>query len=298
MKALVTGGTGFVGSELLKALGSGRCLTRDVDKAKLILGPSIECFSWDPLAGPPPNEAFEDVEVVFHLMGESIGEGRWNAAKKERIRTSRIDATRNLVAGLKALQKPPRVLVAASAVGLYGDRGDDELDESSPPGSDFLADLCVEWEEAARKASELGIRVVHMRSGIVLGHGGPLPKMLLPFKLFAGGPLGNGRQWMPWIHLADTVGLMLFVAGNDEISGPVGSVAPGAVTNARFSRTLGKVLHRPAFMPAPEFMLRLVIGEFAGVLFDSQKVMPRAALAAGYSFKYPDLEGALTQILK
>jgi len=297
MKALLTGGTGFIGRHIIEKLDRAVVLTRSPGKASALLGSRAECIAWHPEAGPPPPKAFDGVDVVFHLLGDSVGEGRWTAAKKKRIRDSRVVGTRNLVAGMRALTERPKVLVSASAVGYYGSRGDEPLDETSPPGDGFLARVCVEWEAEAHAAQELGVRVACVRTGIVLGAGGgALGKMALPFKLGAGGPVGNGRQWMPWIHIDDAVGLYLMAAGREEVSGPIAGVAPEPVTNAQFSRMLGRVLRRPAFMPAPAFMLRIVIGEFTDALLSSQKVHPRIAHEAGYVFEYPALERALRTI--
>lgn len=297
MKALLTGGTGFIGRHLVERLDKPVVLTRSVEKARSILGEKAACAAWQPSKEPAPARAFEGVDVVLHLLGDSVGEGRWSSAKKKRIRDSRVLGTRNLVAGLRALASRPKVLVSASAVGFYGDRGDEPLDETSAPGGDFLAKVCVEWEAEARAAEELGMRVVCMRTGIALGgDGGALGKMALPFKLGAGGPVGSGKQWMPWIHIDDLVGLYLLAAQRSDLAGPVAGVAPEAVTNAQFSRTLGRVLRRPAFMPAPGFMLRIVIGEFTDALLSSQKVHPRMAHKAGYEFRYPALERALREI--
>jgi uncharacterized protein (TIGR01777 family) len=189
------------------------------------------------------------------------------------------------------------VLASASAVGYYGDRGEEELTETSRPASDFLADVCVEWEREALAAEKLGVRVVTLRTGIVLGEGGALAKMLTPFKLGAGGPLGNGRQWMPWIHVADMARLYLHAAASEGIRGPMNAVAPNPVRNSEFTKALGRALHRPAFMPAPYIGLRIVFGEFAKVLFASQRVIPKVALDTGFSFEYPEIAGALQEIL-
>jgi hypothetical protein len=269
-------------------------LSRDPERARLVLGAGVEPFRWGPEAGPPPPEAFREVEAVFHLAGEPIAEGRWTAARKERLRESRVRGTRNLVAAMESLGERPRVLVSASAVGFYGDRGDEVLDESAPPGSDFLAALCRDWEAEAGRARALGIRVVTPRTGIVLDRtGGALARMLTPFKLGLGGRLGSGRQWMPWIHLDDLVGLLLHAAAKDEVRGAMNAVGPAPVTNREFTRTLGSVLKRPAIFPVPNFALRLAFGEMASVLLGSQRVAPRVAEKTGYQFRYTSLEKAL-----
>jgi len=300
MKPLVTGATGFVGHRLLARLQQPLVLSRNAEKAQKDLAAfQVRAFAWEPMEGPPPAVAFESVDTIFHLAGDPVAEGRWTDQKKARIRDSRIIGTRNLVAGLRNLAVKPQTLVCASAVGYYGSRGDEELDETASPGSDFLAEVCVGWEREAARARELGIRVVSIRTGIVLGTGGgALAKMLTPFKLGIGSPLGNGRQYMPWVHIDDLVELMLLAAGNANLSGPVNGVAPHPVTNREFTKTLGHVLGRPTFMPAvPPIALKVLIGEFGQVLLDSQRAVPRAALNAGFAFRFPKLEPALREIL-
>ncbi|MFM7206946.1 MAG: TIGR01777 family oxidoreductase [Planctomycetaceae bacterium] len=299
MKALVTGGTGMVGRRLLTLLDGPTVLSRDAERASRSLGRAAgRVVGWDPLAGPAPAEAFEGVDAVIHLAGESVAERRWSAAQKARIRDSRVIGTRNLVEGIRRAGSKPAVLVSASAVGYYGNRGDEELTEAASPGHDFLADVCIAWEREAAAAEALGVRVVTARTGVVLGAGGgALAKMLTPFKLGAGGPLGNGRQWMPWIHVDDLARLYVHAAGHASIRGPMNSVAPHPVRNAEFTKALGRQLRRPAFMPAPYIGLRLLFGEFAQVLFDSQRVIPAVALETGFAFQYPEIADALRQIL-
>jgi len=299
MKTLVTGGTGMVGPRLLRMLDQPVVLSRNPERAREKVGHLAgRIIRWDPMAGPPPAEAFAGVEAVFHLAGESVAEGRWTAAQKARIRDSRVVGTRNLVQGIAQVSDRPRVLVSASAVGYYGDRGEEELTESASPGHDFLADVCVAWEQEALAAEKLGVRVVTERTGIVLGAGGgALAKMLTPFKLGAGGPLGNGRQWMPWVHVSDLARLYLHAAEHESIRGPMNAVAPHPVRNSEFTKALGRQLRRPAFMPAPYLGLRLLFGEFAQVLFASQRVVPQVALDTGFTFQYPDIAAALKEIL-
>jgi hypothetical protein len=299
MKTLVTGGTGMVGPRLLRMLDQPVILSRNPERAREKVGHLAgRIIRWDPMAGPPPAEAFAGVEAVFHLAGESVAEGRWTAAQKARIRDSRVVGTRNLVQGIAQVSDRPRVLVSASAVGYYGDRGEEELTESASPGRDFLADVCVAWEKVALAAEKLGVRVVTERTGIVLGAGGgALAKMLTPFKLGAGGPLGNGRQWMPWVHVSDLARLYLHAAEHESIRGPMNAVAPHPVRNSEFTKALGRQLRRPAFMPAPYLGLRLLFGEFAQVLFASQRVVPQVALDTGFTFQYPDIAAALKEIL-
>ncbi len=298
MQALVTGGTGFVGRQLLGLLDRPTVLSRDVGRAQRALGSAAgRVIGWDPLAGPPPAEAFAGVDVVFHLAGESVAEGRWTTAQKARIRDSRVIGTRNLVAGIASAESRPRALVSASAVGYYGDRGEEELTEASAPGHDFLAEVCQAWEREALAADSLGLRVVLARTGIVLGQGGALAKMLTPFRLGAGGPLGNGKQWMPWIHVADLARLYLHAADTSTIRGPMNAVGPHPVRNSEFTKALGRAVHRPAFMPAPYLALRLAFGEFAQVLFASQRVIPQVAAESGFRFEYPKIDQALAAIL-
>lgn len=299
MKALVTGATGFVGPRLLRLLDAPVILSRSADRARTVLGTLAgPIYRWDPQQGPPPAQAFEGVDVVLHLAGESVAEGRWTAAQKAKIRDSRVIGTRHLVQGMAQAAVKPRVLVSSSAVGFYGDRGDEELTEAAAPGHDFLADVCVEWEREACAAEQQGVRVVTARTGIVLGAGGgALAKMLPPFRLGGGGPLGSGRQWMPWIHVADLARLYVHAAETQSLSGPMNAVAPNPVRNSEFTKALAGQLHRPAFLPAPYFGLRLLFGEFASVLFASQRVIPRAALDSGFVFQYPELAAALRDIL-
>jgi len=297
MKTLLTGATGLIGKELVGRLEGALVLSRDPEQARRRL-PGVQAHAWAPEAGPPPVGAFDGVEVVFNLAGEPVGEGRWTEERKRRIRDSRVLGTRNLVAGLAGLESRPRVLVSASAVGYYGDRGDEALDEASPPGRNFLADVCVQWEREARAAERLGIRVVCVRTGIVLARGGgALTRMLTPFRLGAGGRLGDGRQWMPWIHLDDEIGILLHAMKDDRVKGPINAVAPQPVTNAEFTRELGQVLHRPTFLSVPRTALRLAFGEMSGLLTASQRVLPKEAERSGYCFRHPELAGALAAAL-
>ncbi|MGD8396207.1 MAG: TIGR01777 family oxidoreductase [Candidatus Eiseniibacteriota bacterium] len=298
MHALITGGTGFVGSRLARDLQFPVVLSRGPERVRRRLGDDAAAFAWQPEDEPAPAAAFDDVDVVYHLAGEPLGDARWDAEKKARIQSSRVLGTRNLIRGLAQLQRRPRVLVAASAVGYYGDAGDRELDESAPPGDSFLAGVCRDWEHEASQAAELGIRVVHLRTGIVLGRdGGALARMLPVFRLGLGGKLGDGRQWMPWIHVGDLVELMKFVATHEGVSGPVNAVAPELVTNAGFTRTLGRVLRRPTVLTVPAFALRALFGELADSLLISQRVVPGAAEAAGFQWVFSRLEPALERAL-
>lgn len=299
MRALVTGATGFVGPHLLRRLDRSVVLSRDADRARRSLARfNVEAFAWDTLAGPPPLEAFEGIDTVFHLAGDPVAEGRWTAAKKRMILDSRQLGTRYLVEALRQLPTRPRVLVSASAVGYYGDRGDEILDESSSSGHDFLADVCVAWEREALAATELGIRVVCVRIGIVLGaEGGAVKKLIFPFRMGLGGPLGSGRQWMPWIHVDDLAGVFVHAAQKENLSGPVNGSAPNPVTNKQFTKSLARALNRPAFLPVPYYALRLGIGPFAKVLFDSQRAVPKAICGSGYQFQYPEIDSALREVV-
>ncbi len=293
LQMLVTGATGLIGRALLDRLGQAVVLTRDPERAKQSLA-AAKAHAWLPEAGPPPLDALDGVDVVFNLAGEPIAEGRWTSDKKRRIRDSRVLGTRNLVAGLAALESRPRVLVSASAVGYYGDRGDDELSESSAAGRGFLADVCAEWEREAMAAETLGVRVVRVRIGIVLAKGGgALARMLPAFRLGAGGKLGDGSQWMPWVHLDDVVGILLHASQDGRIQGAVNAVGPRPVTNAAFTRALARAAHRPAFLTVPKLALRLAFGEMGEILTDSQRVLPTVAEQTGYAFKYADLGAAL-----
>jgi uncharacterized protein (TIGR01777 family) len=294
MRALITGATGFIGRRLFSELGRPVVLSRHPARARASLGSNAEIFGWDPEAAPPPKESLRNVDVIFHLAGESVGEGRWTPERKQLIRQSRVLGTHHLVDAIASVDPRPRVLVCASAVGYYGDRGDEQLDETSPPGSDFLAEVCQAWEAEAARARGLGLRVVSVRTGLVLGSsGGALVRMLPPFKLGVGGRLGSGRQWMPWVHLDDLAGIYIHAAEKSDLDGPLNGVAPAPVTNAEFTKTLASVLKRPSIFPVPEFALRLALGEFASVLLASQRVFPRVAERTGFRFRYTVLGDAL-----
>ncbi len=299
MKLLITGATGLVGKALCRSLKDDEhsivALSRTPDPARVPQADAI--FAWQPAAGLPPVAAFAGVDGVIHLAGESVAARRWNDEHKRRIRDSRVLGTRHLVAGMQSLAAPPRIFISASAAGFYGDRGDEVLNENAPPGRGFLSDVCAEWEREAQRAAELGARVALLRIGVVLSHeGGALERMLPIFKLGLAGRLGSGRQWFPWVHLADVVGLIRHVLKH-PVSGPVNVAAPGIVTNAEFTDSLARALHRPAFFAAPAFGLKLALGEMAAVVLASQRVVPQVALNAGYSFRYPDLNSALTELI-
>jgi uncharacterized protein (TIGR01777 family) len=249
------------------------------------------------MKGPPLDDALRDADAMVHLAGEPVAQ-RWNDEVKRRIRESRVTGTRNLVEGIARLTRKPAVLISASATGYYGSRGDSLLDETSAPGAGFLAEVCVEWEREAFAAKALGVRVATVRTGLVLDpRGGALEKLLPPFRLGVGGRLGDGRQWTPWIHVDDLVGIYAF-ALTSAASGPLNGTAPDPVTNAEFTRALAKALHRPAIFPVPKPALKILFGEMADMLFDSQRVLPKQTEAAGFQFRYPRLEPALAQLLR
>lgn len=289
----MTGATGLIGRRLIPHLAEPVVLSRDPKLARATLA-GVRAHPWTPEVGPPPADAFDGIDVVVHLAGEPVAGGRWTVERKRRIRDSRLLGTRHLVAALANLPCRPRVLVSASAVGYYGDRGDETLDETAPAGQGFLAELTVEWEREALAAEELGLRVVCVRTGIALSRdGGALPKMLPVFCAGLGGKLGHGRQWMPWIHIDDEIGLLLHAMNEPRLRGAVNAVGPHPVTNATFTRSLAQVLRRPAIFPVPKLALRVALGEMSQLLTASQRVMPSQAEQTGYHFLYPELEGAL-----
>ena len=291
-RILITGGTGFVGTRLRQMIvdrgGKVVVATRHPANQPVMAGVEYVTMPTD-LSG---------FDAVVNLAGEPVLGKRWSDAVKAEIRGSRIDGTRKLVDAIKASATKPKVLVNASAIGVYGDQGERLLPESAKAGGDFLAEVCTAWEREAERASELGVRVVKLRIGIVLGAGGALKQMLPPFKLGLGGPIGSGAHWMSWIHIDDLCGLILHALRDETVSGPVNGVAPGACTNKEFSKALGRALSRPAIFPVPPFMLKLMFGSgAASVLIGSQRCVPERALKSGYAFKYADVDRALRAIL-
>jgi uncharacterized protein (TIGR01777 family) len=296
MKPLVIGASGFIGQALLQHLDNPVVAGRNLNKLKSLF-PSLEARQWDTFSAPNP-EFFKDIDVVFHLAGESVAGKRWNSEIKKRIYESRVVSTRSLVKAIAALKEKPSTLVCASAVGYYGDRGREELKESSPAGSGFLADVCLDWEAAAQEAEKHGVRVVCVRIPVVLGNGGGALEQMVPlFKMGLGGRLSSGRQFMPWIHLDDLAKTFLFAAEQPDISGPLNAVAPQIIDNNEFTKALASSLKRWAIFPAPGFMLKLILGEFASVLLASQRVIPRVLQRAGFEYGYPNLEEALSDLL-
>jgi uncharacterized protein (TIGR01777 family) len=298
MKITLTGGSGFIGRRLLKTLaGNGHTVHILSRHAGTNLPPGVKLSVWDAMKGEPPAEALEGAEAVIHLAGEPVAQ-KWSAEAKQKIRDSRVLGTERLIHAISTISRRPAVLVSASAIGIYGSRGDEVLTESAAPGSGFLAELCQEWEKQADLAESLGLRVVKVRTGIVLDkNGGALAKMLPAFRSFAGGRMGSGKQWMSWIHLQDLVGLFRYAVEN-PVQGVLNGTAPAPVTNAEFTRSLAAAVHRPALIPVPEIALQALFGEMSGLLTGSQRVLPKAAQAAGFAFQYPELGAALENLLK
>jgi hypothetical protein len=287
----MTGASGLIGRPLAAALRARgdevTVLSRDPQRG----------ITWDPLSDPAPPEALSGRDAVIHLAAENLAQ-RWTAKAKRLIRDSRVIGTEHLLAGIAAASPRPRILVSASAVGYYGDRGDEPLDETAAAGDDWPAELCVDWEAAAAAGTELGLRVCMLRTGVVLSSdGGALAKMLPPFRAGVGGPVAGGRQYMSWISLDDVVGLYLAALDNDGYRGPVNATAPDPVTNAEFSKALGHALHRPAIAPVPKAAVRLLFGEMSQIVTGGQRVLPQRAIALGYEFQHPELDGALEAAL-
>jgi uncharacterized protein (TIGR01777 family) len=298
MRVAVTGATGTIGSALVRELRERGdevvALTRGPDRARERLGGDVDARAWpDPKASPPPPDALAGVDGVVHLLGEPVAQ-RWSDDARREIRDSRVLGTRNLVAGLRAADPRPGVLVSQSASGWYGPRGDEPVEESEPAGDDFLAEVVVAWEAEARRAEELGVRVVLARTGVVLSEGGgALEKMLPPFKLGVGGPVAGGRQYVPWVYVDDVVGALLFALDTGAASGPINVGAPEPATNQELSRALGRVLRRPAFMPVPGFAVKVLYGDMASIVTTGVRMVPRRLEELGYAFRRPDLEDAL-----
>lgn len=299
MRVAVTGATGTIGSEVVRALqergDSVVALSRDPDRARERLGPDVDARPWaDPKSEPAPADALAGCDGVVNLLGEPVDQ-RWSEAARREIRDSRVLGTRNLVEGLRAADPRPRVLVSQSASGWYGPHGDEPVDESAPAATDdFLAGVVVDWEHESRKAEDLGVRVATTRTGVVLAEGGgALAKMLPPFRMGVGGPVAGGHQYVPWVHVDDVAGAMLFALDTAGASGPINIAAPEPVTNRELSKALGRVLHRPAVMPVPGFALRLLYGEMATIVTTGVRMVPGRLRELGYAWKRPDLEDAL-----
>ena len=301
MKVIVSGGSGLIGRSLVAGLAAdghrATVLSRAPDRLR-DLPASVTAAAWDAKSAAALTPLVAGADAVVHLAGEGIADGRWSAERKRRIRDSRVDSSAAVAAAIAAAEPRPSVLLQASAVGFYGPRGAEELTEQSASGDDFLAEICRQWEEASAAVEDLGVRRALLRTGVVLAReGGALPKMLLPFRLFAGGPVGSGRQYMPWIHLADEVGAIRFLLDSETASGPFNLTAPEPLTNKQFGRILGRVLRRPSFMPAPAFALELALGEMSKLLLEGQRALPHRLEEAGYRFRFPDLEAALRDLV-
>jgi hypothetical protein len=299
MNTLVTGGTGFIGRRLVAALrargNAVTVLSRDAVRARSLLGDQVECLDWDPAQAEGPWEkALARADGVVNLAGEPVLARHWNDAVKTRIRESRVQGTRHLVEAMARAGARPRVLVNASGVDYYGDTGDTAVDEGAPPGDTFLARVCVAWEAEAQRAAALGVREVRLRTGVVLGEaGGALAQMERAFRLFVGGAVGGGRQWLPWIHLDDVVGVILRALDDEAVTGPVNVVAPEPVRMLALAREVGRALRRPSWAPVPAFALRIVLGEAASVLVQSKRVLPGVLRRLGFAYRYTDLAEAL-----
>jgi len=301
MRTLITGGTGLIGRALARSLiKDGHeviVLSRNPERARdLPAGTRVE--RWDGRTIEGWGHFADGADAIVNLAGENLAAGRWTAERKRRIRESRLNAGEAVVQAVRAAEHRPRVVIQSSAVGYYGPRGNEEVTEETPPGHDFLSEICVAWEASTTPVEGMGVRRVIIRTGVVLSTaGGALPRMLLPFKLFVGGPLGSGRQWFPWIHIADEVATIRFLIENEAASGPFNLTAPNPVTNAEFSRVLGRALGRPAIVPTPAIALRLLFGEMATVLLEGQRAVPRRLLELGFSFGFPEVAAALRDLL-
>lgn len=299
MRVVLTGGTGFIGRALAAELaGAGHevVITGRTPERAAGLPRGVSAVAWDAVAAPALVPILEGAGAIVNLVGESIG-ARWTRARKQRIRDSRVRSTRAVAEACAAAAARPRVFLQGSAVGLYGPRGDEALGEDSAPGTGFLAEVCREWEAAGESVEALGMRRVVLRSGIVLARrGGALPRMALPFRLFAGGPVGSGEQWVSWIHLDDEVAAIRFLLGEEAASGAFNLASPQPLTNRDFSHELGRALGRPSFARAPGFALRLVLGEMAEMILTGQRAVPQRLLEAGYTFRFPAAAGALADV--
>jgi len=299
-RVALTGATGLIGPQLLEALRAGGAevtvLTRDPKRAREQLG-EVEAVHWDLMSEAAPREALAGRDAVVHLAGEPVAQ-RWSAKVKQAIHQSRVVGTRNLLEGIRAADPRPGFLLSSSAIGYYGAHGEEPLDEDAPPGGDFLARVCVDWEAEAARAGELGLRVAHVRTGVVLDRsGGALAKMLPPFRLGVGGPVAGGRQYISWIHTEDLVGIMASSLEDERWSGPINATAPEPVRNRDFSRVLGRVLKRPSLLPVPRLALALLYGEMAEIVTTGARVVPAKSLVLGYQFRHPQLEAALRSAL-
>ncbi len=302
MRVFVTGGTGLIGRHLAAELEAGGhsvvVLTRNAAAARDLLPATISLVEGDPNVRGPWQEAISSADAVVSLAGEPIFGRRWTKARKEMIRASRVNSTENVVEAMAHFAPGAKTLISGSGIGYYGFHEDEEICEGSAPGADFLAQVGVEWEAAACKAKEAGIRVVLLRTGVVLAReGGALKQMTLPFRLHLGGRIGSGSKWISWIHIEDLVGVIVFALDSEGVEGPINGTAPHPVTNREFAKVLGSVLGRKSWLPVPRIFLRIAMGQVADLAARGQRVLPQKALAAGYRFRYPDLFSALSQLL-
>jgi uncharacterized protein (TIGR01777 family) len=301
MRVIITGGTGLIGRALTVKLAADDhqviVLSRTPERVR-DLPAGVRVARWDAHSAEGWGSLADGADAIVNLAGERLA-GRWTARRKRRIRESRLNAGRAVVQAVGQAGDKPHVVVQASGAGYYGPRGDEEITEEAAPGKDFLGQLAVEWEASTAPVESLGVRRVIIRSGVVLSTaGGALPQLLLPFRFFAGGPLGSGKQWLPWIHIADEVSAISFLIENEAASGPFNLMAPDPLTNADFGRVLGRMLGRPAFVPTPAFALRLLLGEMATVVLDGQRAIPRRLLYLGFTFRFPEAEAALRDLLR
>ncbi|MCL6752424.1 TIGR01777 family oxidoreductase [Nostoc sp. CCCryo 231-06] len=305
MKVAITGATGFIGSRLVQRLHAKGdqivVLTRNITFAQKVFPsetfPNVEIFAYTPNTSGSWQSVIASCDGVVNLAGEPIGEGRWTPERKQEILNSRKLGTQKIVEAITNANSKPTVLINASAIGYYGTSETATFDETSLSGNDFLAQVCQIWEAEATKVKDAGVRLVILRFGIVLGNGGALDKMITPFKLFAGGPIGSGRQWFSWIHVDDLVSLILEALTKPEIEGVYNGTAPNPVRMADLSQTLGEVMNRPSWLPVPSFAIEALLGDGAMVVLEGQKVLPKRPLETGFEYKYPNLQSALTQIL-
>ena len=302
MKILISGGTGFIGTHLLRMLSASQntivLLTRGASAASALNKATVKYLHWDPLSRGEWMNEVNNCDIVINLIGKNVFEQRWNEKVKQEVLNSRIIPTRLLVEAIAQAEQKPRLLISASAVGYYGDRNDEILTEESPGGNDFLAGVVQQWEAAAYDAEQYGVRVATPRIGLVLEkNGGMIGKMLLPFRLFAGGPIGSGKQFLPWVHMDDVVRGIMFPAENQQFQGIYNLVSPNPVTMNEFAKTFGAILHRPSWLPVPDIALKILYGEGAKVILSGQKAVPARLQSAGYEFSFSALHSALKNIL-